>query len=501
MMHFLDRIADLPSQKRALLSLKLNPMSFAQQRLWFLDQLEPGGSAYNLFTGYRLSGLLDMTALQRSLSEIVRRHEVLRTNFAMLEGQLVQILNPADPIELPLVDLTEVPDSERESRLLQLANKEAQHPFDLARGPMLRATLVNLSPEVHVSFLTVYHIVFDCWSMGIFLQEMALLYDAFCSGAPSPLPGLPMQYGDFARWQLQTLQGARFDELLSYWKEQLRDAPPLLELPTDRPRATMQSFAGTQMPFELSPTLSDSLRSLSRQEDATLFMLLLAAFKVLLFRYSGQNNIVVATPVAGRNRSEIEGLIGFFVNTLVLHTDLAGNPSFREVLKRVREVALGAYSHQDLPFEKLVEEIRPGRDTSQNPLFQVMFLLQNVSAPTMEAPQVQSAGLTMTRIDVDSVTSKFDLTLGFIDREEGFVLWIEYNTDLFDRSTIERMITHYVRILEAVVENPEMRFSQMPLLSEDEWQRLVVEFNETSTEFPDERCANQVLEAQAQRSL
>jgi amino acid adenylation domain-containing protein/non-ribosomal peptide synthase protein (TIGR01720 family) len=499
-MHFLDRIADLPPQKRALLSLKLNPMSFAQQRLWFLDQLDPGVSAYNLFTGYRLSGLLDISALQRSLSEIVRRHEVLRTNFAMIEGRLVQILNPACPIELPLTDLTEVPKSEREARLLQLANEEAQRPFDLARGTPLRATLVKLAPDEHVSLLTVHHIVFDGWSMGIFLREMAVLYDVFSRGAVSPLRDLPMQYGDFARWQRQTLQGARLEEILSYWKTQLRDAPPLLELPTDRLRPAMQSFTGTQIPFELSPALSDSLRALSRQEDVTIFMLLLAAFKVLLWRYSGQENIVVATPVAGRDRSEIEGLIGFFVNTLVLNTDLSGNPTFRELLKRVREVALGAYAHQDLPFERLVEEIRPERDTSQNSLFQVMFVLQNVSAPTMETPQVQSAGLTMTRIDVDSVTSQFDLTLGLIDREKDLVLWIEYNTHLFNRDRIERMAGHLRSLLAAAVENPTLRLSELSLLAETEGRQLLTGWNQTAHAYSRDKCIHQLFEQQAENS-
>jgi acetyl-CoA acetyltransferase family protein len=411
---------------------------------------------------------------------------------------LVQILNPPRPIELPLEDLSDVPENEREARLQQLANEEAQRPFDLARGNPLRATLVKLAPDEHVSLLTVHHIVFDGWSMGIFLQEMAVLYDAFSRGAASPLGDLPMQYGDFARWQRQTLQGARLEEILDYWKTQLRDVPPLLELPTDRPRTAMQSFTGTQMPFGLSPELSDSLRALSRQEDVTLFMLLLAAFKVVLWRYSGQENIVVATPVAGRDRSEIESLIGFFVNTLVLHTDVSGNPTFRELLKRVREVALGAYAHQDLPFEKLVEEIGPERDTSQNPLFQVMFTLQNVSAPTMETAPVQSAGLTMTRIDADSVTSQFDLTLGLIDRETDLVLWIEYNTHLFNRDRIERMAGHLRSLLAAVVENADLRLSELPLLAETERQQLLSEWNHTAQTDSRDKCIHQLFEQQVE---
>ena len=499
MTHFLDRIADLPAQKRALLSLKLNPMSFAQQRLWFLDQLEPGTAAYNLFTGYRLSGPLDLMALQKSLSEILRRHEVLRTNFAMIEGRPVQILNPPRTLELPLVDLTELSKHERETQLLKLANEEAQRSFDLARGPMLRATVVKLAPQEHVSLLTVHHIVFDGWSMGIFLNEMAVLYDTFSRSALSPLRDLSMQYGDFARWQRKALQDSRLEEILVYWKQQLRDAPPLLELPTDRPRTAMQSFAGTQMPFALSLSLSGSLRALSRQEDVTLFMLLLAAFKVLLCRYSGQQNIVVATPVAGRDRSEIEGLIGFFVNTLVLQTDLSGNPTFREVLKRVREVALGAYAHQDLPFEKLVEEVRPERDTSRNPLFQVMFVLQNASAGTQPTPEIRSAGLTMTRVDVDSVTSQFDLTLGLIDREDDLVFWLEYNTHLFNRDRIERMAGHLRSLLEAVVRNPTLKVSDLPLLTDTE-QAQLLSLNQNPRAFAHDRCIHQLFEAQAAKS-
>ena len=495
-MHFLDRIAGLPPAKRALLSHKLNPMSFAQQRLWFLDQLDPGTSAYNLFSGYRLSGPLDVSALQRSLSEIVRRHEVLRTNFAMIEGRLVQILNPPNPIELPVIDLS----AEDEARLRQLANEEAQRPFDLARGTPLRITLLKLAPEHHVALFTVHHIVFDGWSMGIFLQEMAVLYDAFSRGAASPLRDLPMQYGDFARWQRTTLQGARLEEILSYWKEQLRDSPPLLELPSDRPRTAMQSFAGTQMPFALSPDLSNALRALGRQEDVTIFMLLLAAFKVLLFRYSGQENIVVATPVAGRDRSEIEGLIGFFVNTLVLRTELSGNLSFRGLLKRVREVALGAYAHQELPFERLVEELRPERDTSQNPLFQVMFTLQNVAAPAMETTNVQSAGLTITPIDVDSVTSQFDLTLGLIDREEDLVLWIEYNTHLFNRDRIERMTGHLRSLLEAIVDNADLRLSELPLLTAAERRQVLIEWNQTAQPYSSDKCIHQLFEERAEES-
>jgi amino acid adenylation domain-containing protein/non-ribosomal peptide synthase protein (TIGR01720 family) len=496
----LERIALLPQQKRVLLASKLNPMSFAQQRLWFLDQMEPGTAAYNLFTGYRLAGPLDLTALERSLSEILRRHEVLRTNFAMIEGRLVQILNPARPLELPLVDLSEVPKHEREARLSGLANEEAQRSFDLARGPVLRATLIKLAPEEHVSLLAVHHIVFDGWSMEIFLREMAVLYDAFSRGAASPLRNLFMQYGDFARWQRQTLQGNRMEEVLSYWREQLRDAPPLLELPTDRARTAMQSFAGTQLPFALSPSLSESLRALSREAGVTLFMLLLAAFKVLLCRYSGQENIVVATPIAGRDQSEIEGLIGFFVNTLVLHTDLSGNPSFREVLERVREVALGAYAHQELPFEKLVEEIRPERDTSRNPLFQVMFVLQNVSASTPEAPEIKTAGLTMTRLDVDSVTAQFDLTIGLIERDEDLVLWIEYNTHLFNRDRIERMAGHLRSLLTAVADDPALKLSDVPLLTEPEREQLLAEWNQTASAYSDDQCIHQLFEAQAEKS-
>ncbi|RMF32232.1 MAG: non-ribosomal peptide synthetase, partial [Chloroflexi bacterium] len=353
------------------------PLSFAQQRLWFLDQLEPGSPFYNIPTAVRLTGPLDVAALEASLNEILRRHESLRTTFPTVDGRPRQQIAPELTLSLPVIDLRGLPEAEREAQALRLATEEAQRPFDLAQGPLIRALLLQLDDDDHIALLTMHHIVSDGWSMGILIQEIAVLYDAFSQGRPSPLPELPIQYADFAAWQRKWLQGEVLERQLAYWKEQLADLPPLLELPTDRPRPAVQSFRGRTHSFVLPETLSRAIQELGRREGATLFMTLLAAFQALLYRYTGQERFAVGTPIANRNRAEIEGLIGFFVNTLVLRADFADNPTFRQVLKRVRETALGAYAHQDLPFEMLVDALQPERDLSHTPLFQVMFVLQD----------------------------------------------------------------------------------------------------------------------------
>ncbi|RMF30995.1 MAG: non-ribosomal peptide synthetase, partial [Chloroflexi bacterium] len=390
------------------------PLSFAQQRLWFLDQLEPGNLLYNLPLAVRLSGRLDVEALERSLSEIVRRHEVLRTTFASVGGKPRQVIAPPKPLPLPLVDLTGLPEARREAEVQRLAQEEARRPFDLAHGPLLRVQLLKLDDEEHVVLVTMHHIVSDGWSMGVFVREIAALYAAFAAGEPSPLPELPIQYADFAAWQRKWLQGETLEKQLAYWKEQLSGSPPVLELPTDRPRPSVQTSRGASFAFALPQDLSQAIQALSQEEGVTLFMTLLAAFQTLLYRYTGQEDICVGTPIANRNRPEIEGLIGFFVNTLVLRTDLSGNPRFTELLKRVREVALGAYAHQDLPFEMLVEALQPQRDMSHSPLFQVMFVLQNVPLEALELPD-----LTLRPVDVDRGTATFDLTLSMAEGPEG----------------------------------------------------------------------------------
>jgi len=469
-------------------------LSFAQQRLWFIDQLEPGNSAYNFPAAVRLKGPLNVVALEQSVNEIVKRHEALRTTFATVDGRPVQVIASTLTVRPPVVNLQELSESEREAEVRRLVIEEAQRPFNLARGPLLRITLLRLAEEEHVGLLTMHHIVSDGWSTGILIRELALLYEAFSCGRSSPLPELPIQYADFAHWQRQWLQDEVLETQLNYWKRELVDAP-LLELPTDHPRPAVQTFRGSQQSLLLPSTVGEGLKALSRQQGVTLFMTLLAAFKVLLHRYSSQDDLIVGTPIANRNRLEIEGLIGFFVNTLVVRSDLSGNPSFRELLQRVREVCLGAYAHQDLPFERLVEELHLERNLGRNPLFQVMFVLQNASMQTIVLP-----GLTLSPVEVDNGTAHFDLTLHIADTEQGLLETLSYNTDLFEADTITRMLGHFRTLLEEVVGNPESRLSDLPSLSGAERQQLLVEWNDTTTDYTATECIHQLFEAQVKRT-
>jgi amino acid adenylation domain-containing protein len=470
------------------------PLSFAQERLWILDQLEPGSSAYNIPLAVHLSGRLNVSSLQQSIGEIFRRHEVLRTTFSTEHDRPVQRIAPVTAFTLPEIDLSAMPKEQREARAQQLASEEAPRPFDLVSGPLMRATLLLLNPEEHVLLVTMHHIASDGWSMGILYQELSVLYEAFLTGNPSPLPEPPIQYADFAVWQKEWLQGENLEKQLAFWKEQLRDLSPL-ELPTDHPRPLVQTFHGAVHSVQLSRDLSESLQSLSRREGVTLFMTVLAAFQVLLHRYTGQDDIVVGTPIANRNREEIEGLIGFFVNTLVMRTDTSGNPPFRELLKRVRRVSLDAYAHQDLPFEKLVMELRPERDLSLNPLFQVMFALQNAPVSNLELP-----GLTLSHMGIETTRTRFDLEVHLWEAEEGLRAAFVYNTDLFDPDTIKRMAGHYQRILEGIVDNPDRRLSELPLLTEAERHKLLVEWNDTATDYPRDKCIHELFEEQVQRT-
>jgi amino acid adenylation domain-containing protein len=471
------------------------PLSFAQQRLWFIDQLEPGNSVYNFPAAVRLKGPLNMVAVKQSLNEIVKRHEALRTTFATVEGRPVQVIAPLLTLKLPVVDLRELPETEREIAVQRLVTNEARQPFDLAKGPLVRATVLRLDENEHVGLLTMHHIVSDGWSTGILIREMALRYEAVCSGRPTLLPDLPIQYADFAHWQRHWLAGDVLENQLTYWKQQLGCTPPLLELPVDHPRPMAQTFRGAQQSMRLAKDISAGLKALSRQQGSTLFMTSLAAFKILLHSYTSQDDIVIGTPIANRNRLEIEGLIGFFVNTLVLRTDLSGDPDFREVLRRVREVCLGAYAHQDLPFDRLVEELHPTRDLSRNPLFQVMFVLQNARLDTFELP-----GLTLNPQQVDSGTTHFDLTLHIADTGHELIATLAYNTDLFEAASIARMLRHYEMLLEAVCISPARRLSELPMLSEAERQQLLVDWNDTRTDQPNELCIHQLFEAQVART-
>ncbi len=474
------------------------PLSFAQQRLWFLDQLEPDSPFYNIPEAVRLAGPLDVDALQRSLDEIVRRHESLRTTFVTMDGKPSQVIGPVDTT-MPIrpIDLRLLPVDQREVEAQRLATEEVQRPFDLARGPLLRALLLRLGDEDHLILLTLHHIISDGWSTSILTREVGILYDAFSHGRSSPLPALPIQYADFAAWQRGWLHGAVQEQQLAYWKQQLAGLPPLLELPTDRSRPPVQTYQGAYRPFVLPRPLSDQIRALSQREGATLFMTLLAAFQALLARYSGQDDISVGTPIAGRTRAELEGLIGFFVNTLVLRADLSGDPSFSQLLGRVREAALGAYAHQDLPFEMIVDALQPDRNLGHSPFFQVMFVLQNADQP--EQTQ-ESTGLTLNSTEVHSGTSKFDLTLFMTEEGQQLGGALEYNTDLFDTTTIERMIGHFETLLAAIAIDPALPVSKLPLLTGAERRQLLVEWNATAAPYPHELCVHQLFEAQAERT-
>jgi amino acid adenylation domain-containing protein len=470
------------------------PLSFAQQRLWFIDRLEPDSPLYNVPVAIRLMGQVDVEALRRTFEEVVRRHESLRTTFAAVDGQPCQIIHPPQPLSLPILDLSQSSEQEREAQARRLIAEEAQRPFDLSAGPLLRVTLLKQEEEQHVLLLTLHHIVFDGWSLGVLVEEVAALYTAFNKGQPSPLAELAVQYADFAHWQRAWLKGDVLEQQLSYWRDQLAGAPALLDLPTDRPRPAVQTFPGAQYSFTLSPELVAQLQQLSRREGVTLFMTLLAAFQTLLWRYSAQAEICVGTPIAGRNRSETEKLIGFFVNTLVLRTRVEGDESFTQLLRQVREVCLGAYAHQDVPFEKLVEELELERSLSHTPLFQVMFALQNAPVGELELPEMQ-----WSLLNTESATAKFDLFLSLLGRGEGLVGFLEYNSDLFDPATMRRMAEHFRTLLEGIAAYPEQPVAKLPLVKEVERIHLAAEYDETGFEYDRAVCVHQLFERQAER--
>ncbi|HSF39388.1 MAG TPA: non-ribosomal peptide synthase/polyketide synthase [Thermoanaerobaculia bacterium] len=471
------------------------PLSFAQQRLWFIDQLEPGSPLYNIATALRVEGPLDGAVLALCLGEIVRRHEALRTVFVSTEGSPVQVIQPAEPFRLAVVDLSELPEREREALALRLAREEAARPFDLTRGPLFRGVLLRLACEDHVAALTMHHIVSDGWSLGILVHELAALYPAFASRRPSPLPELPVQYTDFSAWQRSWLRGEALESEISFWRRQLAGLPPRLELPTDRPRPAEQSFRGASRRAWLPAELIRQVEALGRREGATLFMVLLAGFQILLSRFSGQQDLAVGTPVAGRNRVEVEGLIGFFVNTLVLRGDLTGEPSFRELLDRVRETALAAYLHQDLPFEKLVEELAPERSLSHSPLFQVMLALQNAPAERLEIQD-----LRLRRAGGGGRTAKFDLTLSLAEHDGALVGALEHATDLFDATTVDRLMSRYERLLAEALAMPDRRVSELPLLGEAERHQTLVEWNDTLEDWGVPPLLPSLVAAQAART-
>jgi len=497
------------------------PLSFAQHRLWFLEQFEHGNIAYNMSASLWLKGRLNKDALEQSLNEIRRRHEILRTTFHLVGGQPVQVIVKEETTKLPITDLTMLPPSDRKAEALRLGAEEVSRPFDLAHGPLFRTALIGLDAEEHILLLTMHHIISDGWSMRVLHRELAMLYEAFLSGCESPLPELAVQYGDFAVWQRGWLQGEVLEKQIAYWKEKLQNVPPVIGMPTDRPRPSLQTYRGGTLQLTVSRTVTEGLKALSVSEKATLFMTLLAAFQTLLFRYTGQSDLPVGVPIANRPCVETEPLIGFFANTLVMRNDLSGNPLFRELLARVRITAMGAYAHQDLPFEKVVEVLQPERDPSHGPLFQVMFAFQNlpdigIGSETTEneirevkqsddiwttgLPFQLAPGLSAHPFRTVSGTAKFDLTLYLAETKQGLEgLW-KYNIDLFEADTIERVARHFKVLLEGIVANPERRLSEFPLLDDTERRQQAVEWNRTENSYRFDLCLHHVFEDQVSKT-
>jgi amino acid adenylation domain-containing protein len=467
------------------------PLSFAQSRLWFIDQLDPGNTAYNSHIAFKLEGSLNIRALRQSFRVIVKRHESLRTTFPLVDGRAVQVISPTQQSMLPLVDLCELTKAEREMQVLKLATEESRMPFDLASGPLIRTTLLRLTEDEHAIFITMHLIIADGWSIGVLKDEMTILYRAICENTPPALPELPIQCADYARWQRDWLQGDTLDAELSYWKQQLGGDLPVLELPTNRTRPTFQTFAGAHQPIALSKDLTEKLKAISRQTNATLFMTLLAAFYTLLYRYTGQQDIIIGSPIANRNRVEAERLIGFFVNTLALRASLSDTLSFRKLLNNVCEVCLGAYVHQVVPFEKLVEELQPERNLSHTLLFQVMFVFQNTPREDLELSE-----LRLSRIDIESGVSKFDLMLDLWEGPNGLSGAFEYNRDLFDASMLASMAEHFEVLLKGIIANPDQAISKLPLMTELEQHKILVKWNDTKVGFPDEFLLHEFFWAQ-----
>jgi amino acid adenylation domain-containing protein len=469
------------------------PLSTTQSRMWIFTQFEEG-IAYNIPLAFRIEGQLNTTALEQSLTEIVRRHEALRTIFPVLEGVPMQRILPPAPVPLPRIQLSDS-GTDIESQIHHLTQQEAQRPFHLSQEIPLRTTLLQLGEQTHILMLTIHHIAADGWSLEVWQRELSTLYTAYCQNAPSPLVELPIQYADFAHWQEEWLKGEVISQQLTYWQQQLAEMPPLLELPTDRPRPPIQSFQGETEFFTISPELTHQLKALGQQNGATLFMTILGAFAVLLSRYSRQSQVVIGSPVANRNRPEIEPLIGFFINLLALPIELSGNPTFLELLQRVRQTSLNAYAHQELPFNQLVEALQPARNQSHSPLFQVMFVLQNAPGEPLQLPD-----LNITSLPIETGTTKYDLTLILTETASGMMAELEYSSVLFDRSTMQRFIGHLLVLLEGIVSNPQARLSDLPILTAAEQHQLLVEWNDTQVSYPQDQCIHQLFEQQVERT-
>jgi amino acid adenylation domain-containing protein len=471
--------------------ISIFPTSFAQQRLWFLDQRQPHSAAYNVPAAYRILGDIDVEALERSFSEVVRRHEVLRTTFRIVEGYPMQCVARACDVTLPVTDLRGVEPAERREQERRLINEEAWAPFDLACGPLIRAKLLRTGDAEHVLLTTQHHIICDDWSDEVFMRELIAAYEAFAEGRKANLPELPIQYADFAQRQRAFLLDGALKDQIRYWREKLADLP-LLQLRTDRPRPPSQTFSGASELLELPAELTNALEALSRSERATLFMTLLTAFKAMLVRYTGQEDIIVGSPITNRTNSDTEKLLGFFVNTLVLRTALDGDPTFREALRRVRKTAIDAFQHQEAPFDALVEALAPERHLNQNPLFQVMFVMLKAGPKTRAMRDS-----VLVPIEIEQRTAKFDLTMSLFNGPEGLRGSLNYNVDLFDAATIRRMAGHFRTLLLGIVTDPEARISELPMLTAAEQEQISIEWNRTETDFPRNASIDELFDNQA----
>jgi amino acid adenylation domain-containing protein len=470
-------------------------VSFAQQRLWFLEQLEQENSAYNLVSAIRIRGILDIDALARALQAIVQRHDSLRTTFNAVDGHVMASVCAVAPVDLGRLSLDHLPEDQREQHALVLAVEEGQRRFNLSTGPLLRVKLLRLSLTEHLLVLTMHHIVADGWSIGVLLKEMAELYKAFLANCSPEIPALPIQYSDFACWQRESVTGEVQTRQLEYWKRTLGGAPAVLELPADRPRPAVQSHQGHRHSVRLDAELAKDVIELSRRERVTPFMVLLATFETLLWRYTGIADFVLGTPMAGRSHFELEPLIGLFVNTIPLRANLSGNPSFRTLLHRVRDKTIDAMAHQDVPFEKIVEELRPERSMSHTPLFQTMFIMHNSPRTSLDF-----AGIHLDELELDSGLAKFDLTVETMFESDELCCAWEYTTDLFDHRRIARMAQHYETLLRGICADPGRTLSELPILGLEERNKVLLEWNATESAFPDGICIHEAFEVQAARS-
>ncbi|MGL6342111.1 MAG: condensation domain-containing protein, partial [Waterburya sp.] len=469
----------------------IHPVSFAQARLWFLDRLKTGNSAYNIAFGVRIQGNLQREILEKALNCIIQRHEILRTSFNSLSGQIIGAIIADFKLSLSVRDYQQLSREKQELEAKKIATQEHQKPFNLSELPLLRATLLCLAPQEHILLINIHHIIFDGWSAEIFINELGAFYQDICGDRSYSISELPVQYRDFIDWQKQWLHQENITKHLNYWKQKLKGAPTILQLPTDRPRLPIQSEGGATQSLVLPTKLSQQLKTLALQENATLFMLLLAAFKILLLRHTGQEDIVVGSPIANRHHQKLQGLIGFFVNTIPLRTDLAGNPRFRELLSQIRQVAIEAYTHQDLPFEQLVEALQPERNLSYTPIFQVMFAVTN----TPKLPEIE--GLNWSQYRIDHETAQFDLNVS-IEAEAELRVCFEYNRDLFDAATIASMVDRFAILLQGIVTNPAAKLSDLPYLTELEIQQLS-NWNNTQVDYP-QVCFPQLFEAQVTKT-